>query len=111
MAIYADKCKSDVWHLGKWKNDKPDEKLRIQRTCKIKSKGFKTTMEEIKQNQIISSDTHIEKKHFERKGLLSINRKCYFSPLTGGDKDYDQPNLEESTKFWSEIERVPIAHT
>lgn len=72
-AIYADKCKIDVWHLGKWKNDKPDEKLRIQRTCKIKSKAFKTSMEEIKQNQITSSDTHREKKAVRKTGLLSIN--------------------------------------
>lgn len=50
------------------------------------------------------------KKQFEENSLFPTNRKMLFHFFTEGDGNSVPPNMEEATKFWSELWGVTIAY-
>lgn len=112
--LRKDLSKIDVWHRGQWRGKKEGEKKTLNRVYKIKAKGFKVTMEEMKQ-RITAKANRVKRysnrqKQYEQNRLFSTNQKQFFKSLLGDHGTTSAPEPDEATKFWSELWGVPVQH-
>ena len=75
---------------------------------RVKSKGLKTVIEELKQRMLAKSakirrhEQRIEQ--FRQNGIFDFNQKKIYAEFNGGGvRSNDEPNAEESKRFWGDI--------
>ena len=106
--LRKDLSKVDAWHRGVWRTGKEAEKRRLDRVYKIKAKGFKATMEELKQR--ISAKTNRVKRYFNRQKQFTTNQRQFFRNIKGEDGETLPPDPEDTTRFWSDLWGVLVQH-
>jgi len=91
--------------LGKRRN----RKLKyLEEKYRVKSKGIKTVIEELKQRMIAKSAKikRYEQRitQFRQNRMFYIDQKKIYTELNnGGKKSSDVPDAENSRRFWSDI--------
>ena len=88
---------------------KESDNKRIDRTCEIKTKGFKATMELAKKNRVKRYTNR--QKQFEQKLLFTKNHSSsIFRNLLGASGETIPQKADEAAKVWSDLWAVPIQH-
>ena len=89
--------------------------LELQENYRVKRKGLKTVIEELKQRMLAKSakvrrfEQRIEQ--FRQNRLFSVDQKRIYSEYNGGrGRSSDDPNAEESKRFWGNIWSIEKEH-
>ena len=89
--------------------------LGLQEKYRVKKKGLKTVIEELKQRMLAKSakvrrfEQRIEQ--FRQNRLFSVDQKRIYSEFNGGrGRLSDDPNAEESKRFWGNIWSIEKEH-
>ena len=98
--------------LGSKKKQKMKE---LYEKYRVKRKGLKTVIEELKQRMQAKSTTvkRYEQRieQFRQNRIFDLNQKKIYTELNGnGIRSNDLPNAEECTKFWGNIWGVRKDH-
>ena len=106
------KAKNELGRLG----PKKSRKLReMEEKYRVKRKGIKTVIEELKQRMIAKSEKI--KRYDQRINQFRLNRmfnidqkKVYMELSGGGMRQSETPDAEDSKKFWGNIWGIEKEH-
>ena len=103
-----------AWFQGQWKKPKEGEKDKLNRRYRLREKGFRATMEEIKQ-RIVAKAAKIKRytnriKQFNDNRLFNTNQSRFFKNLEGKEESTIAPNPQDATRYWSNIWSGVVTH-
>ena len=98
----------DDWFQGKWKKDKKRKKEKLRKKYRIKVKGFKVVIEEMKQRISAKSEKlrryGARGKQYSQNKFFRCNQKALYQELRGKERSTPvPPNAEEAKKFWGKL--------
>jgi hypothetical protein len=101
--------RGELGHKKKGKLQKLEDKYRV------KKKGMKTVIEELKQRMIAKSAKikRYEERinQFRQNKIFNVDQKKIYKELNGGEfRTNDIPNAEESRRYWGDIWTVEKEH-
>ena len=115
VRLRKDLSRLDDWFQGKWKKDKTRKKEKLRKKCRIKVKGFKVVIKELKQRIYAKCDRlrryGARGKQYRQNELFRCNQKALHQELGGKERSTQvPPNAEEAKEFWCKLWDNPVPY-
>ena len=105
----------ESWFTGRWKKKNKEVKEELNRKYKIKEKGFKHVMDEIKQ-RILAKSTKIRRyiqrnQQYSQNKMFASNQKRFYNNISNKSNTRQvDPDPEKAKEFWKSLWDVPVSH-